>query len=517
MDEIESVLSGKDELRLQAYLKRLNQLKESNTLKELAERDILLGFIMANKDRIDEFPMLPVEQESIVSMICSRMEEAAGIEQLREWVTHFMLTLNKYRSAVISENTVEQQQQRTRIFNLEVILLKCIQAAVYTSSLVKDNFNDVIIKHYGEGSLNKIDEITERIPFDASYWLAFFDYFVFTLVKRAYEDMASNNKIQVSKRGKYLLLHFSFDEVLGKLQRTEKKIEATRIQQAFEATADDPEAKSVKDFIFQNLFVGEASIHLNGFSETEIDFIVRMATIDPSSRKLLSILTGGPGPEVKAGSEDSAATPAEEADKDEEGGEAQLQFYREQVIASAVGAGIVLALARKDCLKALSSYESKERTRILSLFASFRRESLGRALRQMLEFSFVGLLREKGQDEGSKVQLRILRTRRIPVQTMDTLVQNGLTRIQRHNFFDKEGDTFFRFKMNSPQDLKKQMDTFQIVIPLQALLIRAWEQADFNVEFLVFINMPLVARGTTNLPKRIAEIMSAYGVRPQLG
>ncbi|WP_027183635.1 hypothetical protein [Desulfovibrio inopinatus] len=521
-DEIATARNEKSEQRLNAYLKRLNQLKETNTIKELAERDILMEFIMANKERIDEFPMLAVEQQSILSMVCSRMEEAAGIEQLRDWVTRFMLNLSKYRSAVMSDDEVEQKIQRTQIFNLETILLKCIQAAVYTSALIKDNFNDVIIRHYGEGALSKIDEFTESVTFDASYWNVYFDFFVFTLVSRAYEDIVANSKIQVSKRGNYLLLHFPFEEVLAKLQGTEKKIEATRIQQAFDDTATDTESKRIKNFIYHNLFEGDAAIDFGHFSETETDFIVRMASIDPASRELLNALgldeTEGTA-RTDANTEETASSPesAVSEEEDEQTREAQRSFLREQVIASAAGAGIVLALAHKDCDKALANFERKERQVILKLIGSFRREGLGRALRQMLEFSFTEILREKGREEGPKIQVRAMRSRCISSAMLDGLAQNGLNRIRSHRFFEKESETIILFKQQTPQEFKEQLQLLQIERPLQVLMIKAWEQADFKVEILVVINVPLVARGTTNLPKRLAEIMNAYGVRPQTG
>ena len=83
-----------------------------------------------------------------------------GYEAVKELLAAYILELNHYGKAKAVGDAAQTQRLAGKLERVETVLAKVLQGAVYATSLAKDNFSDAVIRHFGETSLAKIEEIT---------------------------------------------------------------------------------------------------------------------------------------------------------------------------------------------------------------------------------------------------------------------------------------------------------------------------------------------------------------------
>jgi len=227
------------ESRFAACLAKLEELKTVKARREVMEERVFLEFLRVNRGRLNEFPLLETEQQSLMDMLLRRAEGLhPGQAIIRERLVAYLVELNHYGKAKAVGDAAQVERLARKLEVEETLLAKMLQGAVYATSLVKDNLSDALIRHFGEGSLAKIEEITATMVFDEQYWRANIERFVKEEVLGAYDDILADRRYRLSREGQLLLVAYPFDAVLAKLMGTTKTISQTRIQSSFEETGD---------------------------------------------------------------------------------------------------------------------------------------------------------------------------------------------------------------------------------------------------------------------------------------
>ena len=68
------------------------------------------------------------------------------------------------------------------------------------------------------------------------------------------------------------------------------------------------------------------------------------------------------------------------------------------------------------------------------------------------------------------------------------------------------------FKPQSASELDALLNILQVEPLLEREVRRLWVEAPFKVEFGVFLSLDLLARSTTNLNQRLAEVLGRFGI-----
>ncbi len=492
--------TGDRDKRLAAYLARLEELKEANALREVLEERVFLEFIRVNRDRINEYPLLEVEQQSVTEILLRASGDHPGREFVKEKINNFLLALNRFGKAFAQGDEAAADPARTELVNAETILVKAVQGVVYAASLVKDNFSDAVIRHFGEESLHVIDRITETKDFDESYWKAYVEAFVKGKVTEAYEISIRQNRFGIFREGSFLVVRFHFDEVLSRLRGTDKEIQQTRVQKFFNERRKTEEGQKIRNFTASFLSGGDNPITQAGATASEILHVSSVAAIDTIGREFLEAFS----PEATLPKE------AEEADKEL----VRRDFVKEQLLSLCVGAAMVGSVVRRDFALALKGFDAKETMVIQKMAGNFESERLEKALLVILEFYFTHLLREKGEAEGAKVQVRTTRARRALKKDVDRLEKFRLNRIRRKQVWEDDPDNpdMLLYRAKNIDEFKNVVEVLQLEENLKKAVYAMWSLASFKIDFLVLINLAAVGKVTTNLPQRIAEILSLYGI-----
>jgi hydroxyethylthiazole kinase-like sugar kinase family protein len=483
--------------RVTAYLERLEELKRGNVFREVMEERVFLEFIRVNRDRINEFPLLEIEQKSLIDILLRRGADHPGHQYIKGLIAEFLAVVNRYGKARGVGAGEEAEARLKELSGAEAFLVKCVQGAVYACSLIKDNASDAVIMHFGESSLHEIEEITERCEFDESWWQALLDTFVRDRIARAHAGIVAGEKYTVFREGGFIGVRLPFDAVLATLRGTDKTIQKTRVQSAYDAQEEDPGNRPV-------------AAALAAFLGTGPNPLVQARTPAPVLRHLARIAAMD-----TAGRDHAAAGPP---DSDE--AEARNAFLAAQAMALCVGAGLVQAVALQDFERAVRDFEARERRILLSRVGNFERERLERLVPLVLEFAYLGLLRDMGRDEGGKVVIRAMRLRRAVEAEVAALTGTGegdLTRIGRRRLFEAEPDRpdMALWKPKTFDEMTGLCAVLQLAEPVTASLSALWEAAPFKVDFLVAVNLEAVAKVTANPAQRVAEILARFGVSPR--
>lgn len=495
---------------ISGYLEKFKQLKERNSVKEVMDREMLLEFINLNHDRIAEYPLLETEQLGVINLLTKRAAEHPSHEHLRQWLSDFLLTLNKYSKAVGTQDKEGIAENKTTLANAATILVQCIQGAVFATGLIKDNLAHSVIRHFGPESLEKIRHTQENIEFDDRFWRAYVDAFALEPAKTAYAEIVKAKKVQISKEDHSLIIRYQFDDVVATLPSVSADIRKTRIQTMFDQVADEERAQRTIALIIERLRADKNTHLKNEFSQQELAHATQIVCMDPIGASFYDAF----GPKDAAAQPDATNTSDAEAPQDSGNAEAQADFIWRQVAAMTLGAALANAIVRNDFLKSLKEFSAAEIKAVDECIGNFETQRVEAALLLILELFFALALREKGAEEGGKLIVRQARQRRVTAAALKPLYEVGLNRIRQKKIFDEDPaspDTLL-FKPRSPHEYVQLIKIFQIEPALETKLAALWREAMFKVEFLVVINLTLLSKVTTNLSQRVAEILVKYEI-----
>lgn len=486
--------------RFDACLAKLEELKTIKARREVLEERVFLEFLRVNRGRLNEFPLLETEQQSLMDMLLRRAEGLhPGHERIKERLVSYLVELNHYGKAKAVGDAKQKERLARALEVEETILAKVLQGAVYATSLIKDNFSDAVIRHFGETSLGKIEEITTTMVFDEQYWRANIEQFMQEETRGAYDDIVADRRYRLSREGQLLLLSFPFDAVLAKLKGTTKEISKTRIQTAFGETGEVEPARRLTDLVMTVLGRAEYAPWAGRSEPEELLFAARIAAMDPAAA------------EITPGEVDAIAADEEE--------ESRRLFRLHQVAGLALGAVVSLRVVREDFAKALREFSPKEIAWLVAAVGSFDAARLGLVLEHIMELDFAHLLREKAEAEGGRIQIKTSRQRRASRQAVEALAASGLSKIRRKQLFDDDPEQpeSLLFKARTGGDLDSRLRLLQVEPELTRAVAGLWESASYKVDLYVCINLAALDKVTTNLSARITEILGRYGIAPTGG
>ncbi len=485
--------------RFESHLTELRRLKETSARRETQERDILLSVLLTNRHRLAEYPTLEAERQNLAATLILRADQLPAHVNFREWLSGFLVTLNQYEVAKRTGVDDQISPLETQLHNQETLLVKCLQGCIWASGIIRDEFNDTILSRFGEDALADLDDLTQSGESDERYWQGLLERFIFGFVNKSYSELVDEEKYKLSREGSFLALRFPLDALLAFLPGTDKSIDKTRLQAAFDQTLTNPELYKAAQAISLVIADQDPPLGTDKF-KTDLDFIGRIASMDPSASLSLQALAEEHGAD---------ALPEDQA----EAREAQTSFLRDQYLAVATGASLGLGVSRESLSKGLKLFTPREQETLLAVCGAFNPESLSVAFALMLEYALCRLLTDKSADEGGKVQVKCLKQRRAPRAAVEAMAPNGFNRIRQKLFFDEDpaNPAWFLFKAKSAQDLAETMKMAndpQSIPSLQAL----WTRMDFKTEAVVLVNLPLVAKSSPNMQAKVGEILGKYGI-----
>ncbi len=463
-------------------------------MREVQERELLLSFIAVNSGGINEYPLIATQQQSIVNLLCRRTDHPAD-SLLRRLAGNFPVLLNRLDKETASGDQTASEQTAIQLRNTETLLMKSVQGMVYAMGLTTDNFEELIMRHFGAPGLAQFGEILKTCEFDQSFWNEFVARFIAQHVAEGYAQLTAAGKVHLSKDGQQVILRYLFDDILATLHDSPGHIDQTRVQKAFaEACAQSRERLAVRKVVQACLLKGLGFLpgdllleHLESAA-----LIVCMDTVAHSLFTAIQAQAGG--------------KPAEEDQQ-------PLPFIVEQTVAVALGAMRVLSQSREHFLSALGAMRSDELEAVRSLAQGLSIESLEHMLFYLLESSFVGLLREKARDEGAKVLVKSTSQRRCPLPAAEALAARGLSRIRKSQLLttDDSRPDMLLFKPRTAKQLASLMLVLQLEEPLRADLRVLWDAAPLRRDVLVVIDLTQVARTTPNVKGKLAELLIKFG------
>ncbi len=477
------------EERLAAYVATLRQLKEKRSVRTVLERELLLEFIRLNQSRIDEFPLIEAQQRSISEILILHGSKYPLYTHARSMLTDFVQMLTKYSNAQVHTNTQELAALQPELINLEILLLKCIQGIVYSTTLALDNFSHVIVTYFGEKAYDTIDAILTEEPLGIRFWQRYITHFIGDSVTSAFADMARQEHYTLNREGDLLVLSYAFDQLLAALKSTTTPLHPSRIQQYFTAQSADNAKHGLPLLRLLADKTGQP------YTEAELTHISRLICIDPSGKELESVQT-----RIQSGVE---------ADQ------TRALGIQTQAMALAVGMTLGLNVMRDDFLQGPDVLDSKTVETLGTLLGPFDIPSLQRVLLFALENRFMALLRLCAGEDSGKMHIRSTYMRRVSEDALQTLRAHGLTRIQRNKIWIPDPDMadMFLFQPTTPQELKNILQLFQLPSALLREIILLWEAALPKISIKVFINLAMLARSTTNLNQKLTEILSRFGIK----
>ncbi|EPR31527.1 hypothetical protein dsat_0851 [Alkalidesulfovibrio alkalitolerans DSM 16529] len=486
--------------RLAAYLRKLALLKERGALRDVMEREMLLEFIRINKNRINEFPLLQVQQNGVINTLGYRSNAHPAHEFVKRCTATFLHLLTQYGKAGQGRDAALADSLRAQIVNNEAVLIKCAQGAVYSAALIHDNFEEALISFFGEGAIEIMDEATERLEMNDRYWKELLDGFIARRVDESHERMIREERYSLRKEQNTLVVQFPFDSMLDQIKGDGRKIEKTRVQKAFEEIGENPQGVLARKLVFEAL-ASEQDVFGDRMTREQRLHTAAIVCMDVVAEQFLEII------KERAAAGNDGVSPEETA---------RLEFVREQVTAMAVGCVLIHDIVRDDFTAGIGTLGITDPRPYRETVQNFEAESLYRTIHALLEGRFLSILKERLADEGGKVVLKTARARRVPAPGIERLTAAGLTRIRRAKLFDpdKERPGAFIFTSRNAKELYGLMRMLQIERELEQTLIQAWEQAEPKVDILAVINVEALAKTTTNLKGRLAEILGRLGIAP---
>ena len=492
--------------RMGMFIARVAALKERKLVTEILERELMLTLINAHQDHILEYPLIPVQQHSIVHALTIRAaENEALFPHLHKALEAFMAALTAYSRAE-ADDAEERGRLLAAALNCETMLIKCVQGATYAFALCQDNFLEVLFRRYGESALDFSDNIIEECEMDDVFWRRHFEHFSIALVDKAFEEVTRQEDFILNKTGNALVLTYPLDALVKHLREGASRMQKSRIQLDVEnAKAVDsdlePVFKTVNVFLQQNITSGALPLPVG-----DVDFISQITCLDPCAKALHQIASGkAPAADAKAA---SPAAPEQDP-------AAQSRFIQGQVLAMACAVGISLDILRRDMIRGLPDMDAQNAEIINRQVADFSLLNLDKIIYFLAEHRLAQILRERCGESISKMQISSSRTRRIPSLAIDRLMKLGLGKIKRNRLWQPDPDEpeQMLFRPRALPELNKELDFLMVEPDLKNEILLLWQRAPYKVEFNVAIMLSLLAQTTTNLNYRLTEILARFGVK----
>ncbi|MFW5836448.1 MAG: hypothetical protein ACOCVM_00465 [Desulfovibrionaceae bacterium] len=496
-----------DEKRLEAYLRKLSALKERKSLREVVEREVLLEFITLNHTRINEFPLLTTQQQSIINLLTHRSKEHPGYEFIQKIIGNFLVLLNHYGKALSTEDNESRERLLVPLLNTEKLLIKLVQGVVYGAALMTDNFEEIVIRYFGGGAIETFNEVVERYEVGVAFWREMLERFVSSQITAAYDEIIEQERYAITSEQKRIVIRFAFDDVLGRLQSSSQEIEKTRVQSAFERNQSDPEQQETVKLVFEMLHSSQNYLERKDAPADKVRFVAHIACIDPVTKEY----RGKVRERMDKGQE---VAPMENPDLQSEREEAGYKFLVEQVLALAFGSAISVDIIISDFLRVVRDHHACDMHTLRAYVDHFGIDSLRKTFFYLLESAFQDHLRSKAEEWGGKVQVAVARRRRSPAAEVNALAEVGLNRIRKSRIWesDPSDPAWLLFRARAAKELVETAKTMQIEEQLLRRTIQLWESAPFKVEFWLIINLQLIARATKNIKGKVSEILSEFGV-----
>lgn len=467
-------------------------------MREVLEREMLLEFVRINHGNINEFPLLKAQQNSVIELMCNRGQHP-GYDFIQKMAGIFMTLVTRYDKARANDDKKAMDVVGAQLHNTEVILIKCVQGIVYGMALITDNFEEMVLRYFGQESLNDYSALIEKYELDINFWHAFVQHFVASRVENAHKEILAERKYNLSKERSFLVIRFLFDDILAQLNPTSATIEKTRLQKTYELSeAGFKERRRAK--IVQNTLVRGLSFMPEGFLK-EGDYLnaARIVCIDPISEDF-------------AREYQNRIVNKNKVEKEEGNRENSFEFLLNQVVALGVGATLAIGMTSRNFFSALEKFIPGETKSIVPLMRNFNTAALEKVLFFMLEHHFMHILREIGMDEGGKIMVRSARARRTTEAEVDQLP--GISKIRKAKLFavDSTKNEYMLFRAKQPKQLGQILNALQVEPEFLEGIKTLWGTPLFRVDIMVLINLEQVSRTTTNLNAKLAEILSKYGV-----
>lgn len=498
------------EQRLAAYQKKLRALKERSSLREVMERELLLEFIRVNHSNINEYPLLKAQQKSVVELLCARTGHP-GYEYIHKHIANFIVQLARYEKATKVGDVARAEEVKAGLINTETMLIKCVQGIVYAMALITDNFEEVILRYFGQGALEEYSVLIENNPLDERFWTALVEQFIARHVDSAHKEILEGEKYDISKERNFLVIRFLFDDILSKLNPTSQKIEKTRIQKSYDAHLETEEGARQARFIQNILTKGTGTLsQAEKITKIELTQAGRIVCIDSVAAtfeaKYQERMKWIQERQKNPGIPDNMDP--EEVKRDQ----IEFKFLMDQVVAVGVGATIAFGRTGDSFFRVLSDFIPEQVSAIQPLAREFSLPTLERILYFLLENHTIHILMEIGRSEGSKVQVRSGRARRVSEAVVDGLPH--MSKIRKKKLFgnDVTRQGALLFKAKTPQQLIDTMKLLSLEPELQAGVSKLWKEAVFRVDIMVLLNLELISRTSTNMAVKLGEILKLYGV-----
>jgi len=502
-------LRPKPEQRLTEYQDKLRALKDRSALREVMERELLLKFIEINKPAINEYPLLKAQQQSVVELLCARSGHP-GYEFIHKHIANFIVLLAHYGKAVQVGEKDRAVELQASLVNTETILIKCVQGIVYAMALITDNFEEIVLRYFGQGALKQYSSLIEKFELDDNFWKAFVEQFVSTRVEEAHKEILEGGKYDISKERNFLVIRFLFDDILSKLNPTTQKIDRTRIQKSY-AEGIETEAGVRQSTLLRSVLIKGLSNLSKAKDITQNEFV--------QASHIICMDNAGPdfaAAYAKRVQESQAAKEGEAPDPETiKKDQIQFKFLMDQAIAVGLGAVIAIGRTSDHFYKAMEGFVPDQIEGIRPLARDFSIPILERILYFLLENHTIHMLQETGRAEGGKIQVRSGRARRVPEDTVDSLP--GMSKIRKKQLFanDVTRQNTLLFKPKMAKQMASAMAVLSLEPELQKALTKLWKEAVFRVDIMVLLNLELITRTTTNLTVKLQEILTKYGVSPK--
>lgn len=498
------------EKRLDAYQKKLRALKERSSLREVMERELLLEFLRINHGNINEYPLLKAQQKSVVELLGGRAGHP-GYEYIHQHVSNFIVLLAHYEKAINGKDTARAKELQADLVNTEAMLIKCVQGIVYAMALITDNFEEIVLRYFGQGALKEYSSLIEQYELDERFWQAFVEQFVASQVGEAHKEILDGEKYDISKEKNFVIIRFLFDDILSKLNPTDQIIEKTRIQKSYVASRTEAEGIKQAKLVQSILVKGLSSLpQAELITQNEYVQAARITCIDTVGPEFEMLYT-----KRIAQARVRQENPGTPDDRDKatiEKEQIEFKFLMDQVIAVGVGAAIAIGRTSDHFYKALEEFVPDQIAGIRPLARDFSIPTLERILYFLLENNTIHILKEVGRAEGGKIQVRSGRARRVPEAVVDALP--NMSKIRKKQLFgnDVTREGTLLFKPKTAQQMASAMSMLSLEPELQQALSTLWKKAIFRVDIMVLLNLELIAKTTTNLTAKLGEILDKYGV-----
>ena len=489
------------EQRLDAYLAKLEELKQANTtLREVLERELLLEFVRTNRANINEFPLLETQQQSVITVLTQRGEHPA-YDHIRRLTASFITLLNQYRKLKDGGDVEDVEALRVQLNNNETLLIKTVQGVVYACGLITDNFEELVLHNMGKAALHDYNQLMQDHPLGPEFWRTALERFVTAPVDAANAAAIQDKSYRLGKEGKFLVLRFPFDLVLAQLSPAPSGLDKTRIQKAFEANASGPEGLTTLKVVLACLKKGLASIPEDVLPAEALAYNARVVCIDSTVTEYRDHYL------ERAKALKEGRVPSED-DK------SAFLFLGEQVVAAGMGAVIGSAVTRDALIQVLRSYLPEGMESFGHLTRDFSMASLQRLYMRLMEQRFLDNLRRQAEEEQGKMLFRVTRAKRVQAAALAGLEEVNLNRIRQKKIWeDDPSDTEWKiFRARTAKQLAALISPLQLEPQLIKKIRELWTTAQDKVDLMVLVDLAQLQRTTTNLRVRLAEILAKFGI-----